>query len=840
MAEKRENSILSINGILEGATNENNAKLSVAMPDFSVKPEKVQSEEIAVVDEAPADEAAELVKTYSGKAASDPQMNTRRLRELLEAQIGEDSVLLDYYNGKTTGKAKGVSDIRAIIDEKTPAKTKPTLDGGEERFSDEEPERDSFVQEKLFSFGDTAPIEELPLDNGRPSFDDFADLSDKINSGEIRIESDGDDNKDQLSFVSDDDMPPLNGTEEDEADGKDKKLRMVFDMMNGEEEPEIESEHSGSALFKKASTAGKAKKERKKQRRIREEEEPAYEYKNVSQRDEVFSMLRRATAIYRLKFIGTVILSFLILYMELAAFDSDRSVYLRQGRMGAIYILIDLQLLCFSVMMMTRPFLDGLRAIGRWRLTTDSIMSLSVLVAMVSSAVALIVDPTDADLKLYNLVAALAICANCFVKFLQCKKDLACFRVVATKRDKFTAQPLNGVTGESNVFTGSLDGGSELFTVKKASFVSGFMARTNRRPKSEDVFNILVPVTFVAAVALFLVSYLNGNDVYSSFKGAALLFAAATPLTSFFMISLPAIAANLTAKRYSSALIGNAVVEEYADAAVLSFADTEAFPSNRVSINSVKTYGDYPIDEVIIKLAMLFNYIEGPLKSVTANMVDRMPTPQNVRLIDNDSDGLYIIMDGVDYYLGKRSYMLHSKLDAPVDQNDEAYSRNYGSVMYMAINSTVVAKIYIKYGISPGFDSLLESMYNAGVCVGIKTLDPNIDNELLMKSIKYKNCPVAVLKGTAPEEMNATLEKVDSGIVSASSLRNFLKMFILCDHARHATKSNCIINIAAILVTVFAVVFLTLTGDSANYNSLYVALFQLLWLLPTGLVSFLL
>ena len=184
--------------------------------------------------------------------------------------------------------------------------------------------------------------------------------------------------------------------------------------------------------------------------------------------------------------------------------------------------------------------------------------------------------------------------------------------------------------------------------------------------------------------------------------------------------------------------------------------------------------------------------------------------------------------------------MLHSKLEAPVDENDEVYSRNVGSVMYMAINNQVVAKIYVKYGISPTFDSLLESMYNAGVCVGIKTLDPNIDNELLQKSIKYKNCPVAVLKGSAPEELHGTAEKVDSGIVSASSLHNFLKMFILCDKARHATKSNCIINIAAILVTVFAVAFLSITGDISSYNSLHIALFQLLWLLPTGLVSFLL
>ncbi len=838
MSEEKKD-ILSINDILKNASRETESKLSESTPDFSVPvPEQAEAPETVTAEEAK-DEESEVISEYSGMKKTDPKMSTRRLRELLEAQIGEDKVLLEYFKGKDVDASRNVKDIRRMIDEKPKGKPKPALHGkGEERFTDEEPEKESFVQEKLFSFGDTMQLDELPLDGGeKASFDDFADLSERIVSGEIPLESE-DDDKDQITFGVDEEV----AVEEDSADAskKDLKLRMVFDMMNGGElPPKGETPLDGSDMFKKASNSDKVKKKRKKERK-KVEEEHGYDYKSPAQRDEVFSMLSRATAIYRLKLIAMAILSFLILYMELADYTSDRAAFLHQGRYGAIYILADLQLLCFGAMLMAEPFLAGLRAMASWRLTADSIMSLSMLCSAVMCTVSLAVDPTALELKLYCLPAILAATANCFVKYLQCSKDKACFKVLASKREKFTAQPLTGVTDESNVFTGSLDGESDLYTARKTAFVDGFLARTNRRPKSEDIFNVLVPVTFVAAIALFMALYVNGTDIYTAFSNSALLFCAATPLTSFFMISLPAIAANLTAKKTSSALIGTAVVEEYADAAVLSFADTEAFLPGKVTVTSIKTYGDMPIDEIITRFAMLFDYIEGPLKPVAANMVDRLPKPESITLIDNDSDGLYIIMDGVDYFLGKRSYMLHNKLAPPVDANDEVYSRNIGSVMYMAINNNVVAKIYVKYGISPGFDGLLESMYNAGVCVGIKTLDPNIDNELLQKSIKYKNCPVAVLKGNNPEEMHGTAERVDSGIVSASSLHNFLKMFILCDKARHATKSNCIINIAAILVTVFAVAFLSLTGDIGGYNSLHVALFQLLWMLPTGLVSFLL
>ena len=60
------------------------------------------------------------------------------------------------------------------------------------------------------------------------------------------------------------------------------------------------------------------------------------------------------------------------------------------------------------------------------------------------------------------------------------------------------------------------------------------------------------------------------------------------PLTGFFMISLPVISANRIGRKCSSALIGNAVGEEYSDASVISFADTEVYPSNLVQNNQYK------------------------------------------------------------------------------------------------------------------------------------------------------------------------------------------------------------------------------------------------------------
>ncbi len=830
------NSILDINSVLDAAADETEKKRGTAAPDFGAEAEKAAEKEAEAPKKAPEPitEEQEVINEYSDREKKDPNASTRRLKELLDAHSADDSALLKYFSDDHSRAGKRVDDIYAILDGKTPP-VHVDLEGGG-RLSDEVPEREKFVQEKLFSLGDTQQLEELPLDSGeKATFDeDFASLSEKINSGEISIEPEEEESKDQLTLGIDEEAAPVSPAADDEND-KDKKLRMIFDMMEEGETPPPAPEGGGDAMFKRASSAKKAKKTRVKKSK---EQAAAFEYTDRSQNTEIAAMLTKAKAVSRFKFLGVLLLTIAILFLETNRYTSDVTPYLRPGRYGIIYILVDLQLLFFIIMIMSRSFINGLKAFKGFKLTADSVLASSFIACTAMCLASVFNDPTRLDLKLYNLTAACAATCLALVRYLQSKKDLYCFCTVASKRAKFTANALTGNTGEAGEFYKYLLESSELYTVKRASFVSGFFARVNKRPESEDIFNFLLPANFIAAVALFLTSYLLKGQLYGAFWGAALLFCTATPLTSFFMISLPVIAANISAKRHGAAFVGNAVAEEYADAAVLSFADTEAFLPHLVSITGIKTYGSYPIDKVVTRLGMLFNYIEGPLKTVIARMLDKIPKPDSIRLIDSAADGLYIAMDGCDYYLGKRSYMRHCRLDAPVDETDEVYSKNIGSVMYMAINDEVVAKIYVKYGISPEFDDLLKSMHRAGVCVGIKTLDPNINNELLQKNIKYKQCPVAVLKGGRPEDMNAVEEKADSGIVSVSSLHSFLKMFILCDRARHATKSNVIINIAAMIVAAFAVFFLTLTGEAQTYGSAYVALFQVLWLIPSIVMSF--
>ena len=192
----KENSILSINDILSSATDENTRRLSSAMPDFKAAAEaeieKASAPSKAEPEVKPITEEQEIINEYSGKAKTDPNMSTKRLRELLAAQSGDNSALMEFFSENKVSAYKKVEHIYKVIDGTatdggvvpSPVTIPKAEEGG--RLSDEIPEKETFVQESLFETEEELH-EEIPLESGgRATFDeDFASLSDKIMGGEI-------------------------------------------------------------------------------------------------------------------------------------------------------------------------------------------------------------------------------------------------------------------------------------------------------------------------------------------------------------------------------------------------------------------------------------------------------------------------------------------------------------------------------------------------------------------------------------------------------------------------------------------------------------------------------
>ncbi|MBQ6042877.1 MAG: hypothetical protein IJL41_01895 [Clostridia bacterium] len=832
----------NINDILEAAAAENDKQLLMEYKEPS-KEEAPKEEKPASVAEKPADGSApegigcetdELIGRYSQKiAVADKKTSTDSIRESLENSMANDKELLNVYRSLSARKkSHKVEELYNLINFATENDLKERseleTENPDSHFSSSaESERAEREHQQHFSgFDDTVLIDTEGVNKPVADFDeDYDSLSEKIESGEL----DFTDNSDTRQIPLINDKPAVKPAEPavPDMDDKDKDLLRVLNIgQKGAEEPEGPKKSSGRKF---------GKKEKHKSAR------PAYEYVDKSQNSEIQELLTKATRSALGKLIIAFLLCIVVFYLELASPDSGAySVYTRPGRFGILYLLVDFQVLCFMAITLLDSIKKGCIGLFTGKPCGESVFFALFAAAAAHTAVTAFMHPR-ADLGVFCLPCA--VCGVClaFVKYLECRKDYHCFKVVASTRAKYVAQQLKGDTKEAIEFYKYLFDDSEIYTTRKTAFVEGFFRRLHTRPESESLSGFAILLSFIAALGLGIYKAATGEPAYESVTQAIQTLCFALPVSSLFIISLPVIKANLIGKRNGSAFIGNAVGEEYADASVISFSDNEVYPSNLVKITSVKIYGDNRIDRILYDIAEVFAFAGGPLRTVTGNMITGgVPAPESARLIESASDGICVVINGNEMFLGKRDYMRRYRYDAPYDNSDAAFERKNGSVMFVVKGGQLIAKVYIKYHINPQFNSLLRDLYKAGMCVGIKTTDPNITGDLIEKSVKFKKTPISILKAGDVSDVEAECERVDSGIVANASLHTFLKMFIVCDKVRHVTKANGIINMLSLAVAFFVSLFLALTGQLIGLPSWYPAVFQLMWIIPVGVVSFLL
>ena len=829
MKEKRED--FDISALLNEATEENdraralqekrNAEAEKLTKTIIVPPVGSRTEEsIAAKPHRDLDaETIELIDKYSTREIRDERSNTLELKETLARKLQGDK-LLGYLEQKPTAGSRKADHLRTIIRQSgnisADEMEKRVVADVSDRFTDEAdlPAKEDFEQAEMFPLGDGMTLKEQKKTPAVATFDrDYEALGKKVVQNGVPSENTDDG---QLSFMPDEtDVTPVDG----EMDETELNLRLAFDMME-------DSEGAGEALRSELFQKKKIKKS--------EKDVPILRYTDRSQNSEIDGKLRKAgkKALVRLVLSLALVLFFWV--FETSGEDGMFGYLLSGGKTGVrLYVLLDLQLLLFCGLAVLPSLVRGLQGLLNRKPVPETMLVFGMLWATAYSVAMAVICPDE--VHVYGLPVALATLCAALADYQTAVRNRHAFRMIATKKPKYIAERLENAVKESEEFGRYLYEDSELYTVRRADFVEGFSERSVKRPKYDDLYRFLLPLVAVAATALFVTLIVLGRDPWNAFVAASALVAFSIPSTAFFVITLPLAAANRKGKKCSGAFIGNGIAEEYSMASALSFADTEVYPSSLVNITSVKTYGDYRIDKIIPDVAKVFSYLGGPLAKVTERMMEK---PATARVIENVSDGICVAIDGRHIFLGKRSYLRRYRFDAPVDQGDEGYEKGVGSVMYVVVDEQLAAKFYIRYRINPRFEQLLQDMYRAGLCLGVKTMDPNITNEMIHGAIKFRKCPVAVLKQNAPDEIAGHSQKASGGVVCNSSLHNFLRMFSLCDKVRHVTKCNAIVLVISVVLSALTVGFLAITGDLHSFGAMQAACFQCCWLIPVWLLSF--
>lgn len=560
------------------------------------------------------------------------------------------------------------------------------------------------------------------------------------------------------------------------------------------------------------------------------------EFTDLEDADKFKQHYRTKTIVDLFLGIGALIAFFALFYIESFSFmpSLPRPAFLKPENFRLVLILVDIQLLVIAGALVYESFMDGIKALFTGRPNSNTVTVSVLMVALVHAVIMCFASKAD-NLTLYSSVGAFFAVFTAFRNVMEGRRNLYTFGVIANDDIKYVAEKTDGSDGEIRELGDYLPQDPDIFSLKKTKFVNDAVRNIKTPARAEQNYKIILPVVLIAALAYAIIVYVTTGDFNRCINGFTVMGLVALPMSSLIYITLPYLIECAKISKRGCAMVGGDSFEEYSYASVVSFNDVEVLPTRGIKVTSVRTYGDHRIDHTLMYAARIFKAIGGPLAPVFENYIkNAVDEIRPAEIVSIETDGISAVIDGTEVFLGKKNFMLAYNFGFVKDTMDDAFENSIGRIMYMTIGDNIAAKFYIKYSIYKGFEKLLTSLEKVGICVGIKTCDPNIDDALLKKLLRRKEFPVRIIKSETPLPADDVSSNASSGLVCTSNAFNMLRAFLSCDKLAKNVSLNIGTKFIAMFLGFAIIAFLTIIngGDISGITPQFIIIYQLLWLMP--------
>ncbi len=567
---------------------------------------------------------------------------------------------------------------------------------------------------------------------------------------------------------------------------------------------------------------------------------PVYEYTKECDPAAILSKLK-------IKLLGSCFAMAAVFFLLIASFYTEIAPSvglphfgaLEPGKTGVVFMLFDLQLLFFAVIIKLNSFVRGAVGLFTKHKSAESVAFVSVLAAAIHTVALAVAAPYGKELLPVCSVACLSVLLLSINDFLRARTEFMSFRIISTDSDKYAFKDLSK-TGETtpDEIVKYVPEGSTVLDIRKVSFVDDFFKRSTKAAPADKNVGVIILVSLIAAIAVSAVYCgIKGEPVYKAICAFASVFLTSVQSCMLLSTSLAESVFAERAARRKCAFIGHEITDDFENVSVISFKDTEVFPPKAIRVTNIRTYGSSRIDNVIVTMARVFGTVGGPLSTVFTNSLSGIDAcTDNVKVVDVAPDGLWMKLDGENVYVGTASYMAANNFDTNLDAGDDGMRMGNNAILYLASSDSILAKFYIKYEINKSFEPVLRTLYTQNICARIKTLDPCISNDFIRATLRRPECLFSVVKGTEPEEVEKTEASISASMVSASGEGGLINSFLLIRKMKKTLRINLGLKAVSVAIS-FVIAALALLLGGALLPPAVILLIQLFWIVPVYLAS---
>lgn len=503
----------------------------------------------------------------------------------------------------------------------------------------------------------------------------------------------------------------------------------------------------------------------------------------------------------------------------------------------AAYASLLFVLMAASLVLNRVAMLSGLSPLVHIKGNSDTAVAVAGAAGMVQIIVSFFClgDLNGFHVNYYTVIPMLAFFANNVGKLYMVLRVKDNFKFVSSKGQKYASKIYNNESVAMQMMSGTAADRPIIAYQHKTEFPSNFLKISYAPDPSEDLASKLAPITTIASIiiaVMYGVVKLSFADALNAF---ALITAVSVPVATLLSVNAPVRKLCKTLLSYGSMLSGYPSVKQFCDSTAIMIDANELFPAESISLEGIKTFEDYSIDESLLCGIAILKEAQNPIAnafdSVVAETEETLPEVESV--LYEDEIGLVGWIKSERILVGSRTLMEKYSVEVPNMEYEEKYTSQGRQVTYLSRAGRLVAMFVTRYTPDAQLKAEMQRAETNGISFLIRTTDYNVTNDLVAKLYDLFYRSIKVLPtglGNVLREAEDTVEETSrSYLITNGKAASLARAVTGCVKIKHNISLSIIIQLIAVIFGLLVASTLSLYAGVQVMGSLEVLIYALFW-----------
>lgn len=503
----------------------------------------------------------------------------------------------------------------------------------------------------------------------------------------------------------------------------------------------------------------------------------------------------------------------------------------------AAYAILLFILMAASLVLNRVAMLSGLSPLVHIKGNSDTAVAVAGAAGMIQIIVSFFClgDLNGFHVNYYTVIPMLAFFANNVGKLYMVLRVKDNFKFVSSKGQKYASKIYNNESVAMQMMSGTAADRPIIAYQHKTEFPSNFLKISYAPDPSEDLASKLAPITTIASIIIAVMYGAVKLSFADALNAFALITAVSVPVATLLSVNAPVRKLCKTLLSYGSMLSGYPSVKQFCDSTAIMIDANELFPAESISLEGIKTFEDYGIDESLLCGIAILKEAQNPIAnafdSVVAETEETLPEVESV--LYEDEIGLVGWIKSERILVGSRTLMEKYSVEVPNMEYEEKYTSRGRQVTYLSRAGRLVAMFVTRYTPDAQLKAEMQRAETNGISFLIRTTDYNVTNDLVAKLYDLFYRSIKVLPtglGNVLREAEDTVEETSrSYLITNGKAASLARAVTGCVKIKHNISLSIIIQLIAVIFGLLVASTLSLYAGVQVMGSLEVLIYALFW-----------